>query len=149
MNNILLYSEFKEFPLEEQKALIERWREKYPNKIIYKNMDMNHVNYYALLHNLGVKLQERKKRVKVIPEIQTETVQNGTKAPVEVQMVEGEEMTAKTPTEPISEYKQCNGFSTQLKGTFHANELADKLRRLADFIENDGNYEVHIQITEK
>jgi hypothetical protein len=62
--NLMNYNEFVKRPLEQQKAIMTKWREKFPNNEIIKGLGCGKTQYYRKIDELGLK-NSYKKRVAV------------------------------------------------------------------------------------
>ncbi|MDW7650056.1 MAG: hypothetical protein SCK29_05390 [Bacillota bacterium] len=126
---VLPYEEFKELPVDKQVVLMTKWREDVGTNNIIKEMKISRKKFYSeVLKNLGIETKPRGRRPK--------------------KEEEAEAAAANEPQVQQDDRDEKEGLMLLLAGKYDGQTLANRFARLARVFDNNGEYEIKVEVRE-
>lgn len=156
---IVNFTQFKNFNTDRQKELIEIYREKFSAKEIQKKWKISTVKYYSILNKLGISTRKYKNKQSIT---QAKAVEEQVKAldqvspsieAVESPVSPSCELPLAHPVmikqEPMKDDLSGLGLQIKMDGKFQGKIFGEKLTKLLALLQNDNsNYEIKLEIVE-
>ena len=131
---VMPYEEFKELPIEKQVVLMTKWRDEVGTNNIIKDMKISRKKFYSdVLKSLGIETKPRGRRPRKEESENATAVVTETETSIEPNPVERENETA---------------FMIRFNGRLEGHALANRLARLARILDDEGNYEINVEVRE-
>lgn len=156
MNEILPMMEFEAYPQQQQKEMLEAWRTKYTNRMIWEKLGTTQGKYYTLVEKLGVikdpasvqrGANPKPSRKKDDKSVATKATRKAVRKEDVGQVIE---LVERKPTvESITSPTFTPGFNFNINGEYKSDVLSNWLTKLQMMIEGEGEFECVIHLREK